>query len=100
MSNANELISELVRAANHAEHLPDVERKELFSRTFAMVRHMRQSIGVLSEPADADNIVQLLSLVAEMGATAETPEDVREALLTAAGMIRELHITLEMGIIG
>lgn len=100
MSNANELISELVRAANQAEHLGEVERKELFSRTIIMVRHMRETIGVLSEPDDADNIVELLSLVAEMGATADTQEDAREALLTAASMIRELHITLDIGVAG
>lgn len=96
MSKANGLISELVRAANQAKHLPDVERKELFSRTVATVRDMRQSIGVLSKPEDADRIVTLLSCVADMGTTAETPEDVRAALLAAAGMIRELHITLDM----
>ena len=56
---------------------------------------MRQSIGVLSEPDDADKIVELLSVVAQMGAMAETPDDVRDALLTAAGMLRELHITVD-----
>ncbi|MFN7103499.1 MAG: hypothetical protein ACK4N1_12860 [Pseudorhizobium sp.] len=100
MGNANELISELVRAANRVEHLADVERKELFSQTVVVVRHMRQSIGVLSEPDDADKIVELLSVVAQMGAMAETPDDVRDALLTAAGMLRELHITVDMGFAG
>ena len=95
MGNVNKLISELVRAANHVEHLADVERKELFSQTVVVVRHMRQSIGVLSEPDDADKIVELLSVVAQMGAMAETPDDVRDALLTAAGMLRELHITVD-----
>lgn len=98
LSKASELVSELVWAANHAEHLADGERKELFSRTVVMIGQMRQSISVLSEPDDADRIVELVSLVADMGATAETPEDVRDALLTAAGMIRELHITLDRAI--
>lgn len=93
----NDLVSELVRAANKAEHLSDVERKGLFFRTVVMVRNMRQSIAIPSTQSNADQIVGLQLQVARIGTAAETPEGVRDALLTAAGMIRELHIILDKG---
>jgi hypothetical protein len=52
-------------------------------------------MGVLSEPDDADKIVRRMSWVAGRGATTGTVDDIRDALLTAAGIIRQLHITLE-----
>ncbi|WP_051777380.1 hypothetical protein [Pseudorhizobium pelagicum] len=97
MNAVKDLVSELVRAANKAERLSEVERKGLFLRTIVMVRNMRQSIAIPSAQSNADQIVGLQLQVAPIGTAAETPEEVRDALLTAAGMIRELHIILDKG---
>jgi hypothetical protein len=98
MSATTDFIAELVRAANQVERLTTEERMRLFARALVTVQEMRQSIVIPSAQTAADKIVDLQRLVVRKGALAETPGEVRDALLTAASMIRDLHIVLDTGI--
>lgn len=97
MSTTTHLVSELVRAANEVERLTGYERQCLFERAVATIKDMRETIGIPSAQADADKIVELQLVVAIRGVRARDANEVREALLTAAGMIRDLHIILDTG---
>lgn len=97
MSTTTDFIAELVRAANKVEKLTDYERRRLFERAVTTIKDLRETIGIPSAQDDADRIVGLQVLVAARGIQAKEPSEVREALLTAAGMIRDLHIVLDTG---
>lgn len=95
MSTTTDFIAELVRAANEVERLGDLERRRLFERAVTTIKTMRETISLPSGQDNADRIILLQVLVAARGIQAKNPVEVREALLTAAGMIRDLHIMLE-----
>lgn len=97
MSAVTEFVVELVRAANEVEKLGNFERQRLFERAVTTIRDMRETIGIPSLQADADKIVDLQVMVAARGVQATSLQEGREALLTAAGMIRDLHIILDTG---
>lgn len=97
MSTTTDFIAELIRAANEVEKLTDYERQRLFERAITTIRSMRETIGIPSAQADADKVVELQVLVVARAVHAEGPSVAREALLTAAGMIRDLHIVLDTG---
>ncbi|MCJ8520496.1 hypothetical protein ABID21_003628 [Pseudorhizobium tarimense] len=96
MSDASELVGQLVRAANRADRITDFERRKLFERTVIAVHEMRESIG-MPVRTHADEIVDLQVRVAAHGLHAKTTEDLRAALLLAARMIRDLRITINSG---
>lgn len=91
------LVSELVRAANRPEQLTNLERQGLFLRTIVMVQNMRKLNAIPATQKDCDLIVELQAQLAAIGTNARTPGEMRDALLLAAGMIRELHILLTTG---
>jgi hypothetical protein len=97
MSAVTDFVSELVRAANEVPKLTDLERRRLFERSVTTIRAMRETIGIPSAQVDADKVVELQQLVAATGIRARSPEEVADALLTAAGMIRDLYIVLDTG---
>ncbi|MCF6367242.1 hypothetical protein [Rhizobium halophilum] len=97
MSNTTDFIAELVRAANEVERLTEIERGRLFERSVTTIRAMRETVSIQSAQADADKIVELQVMVAIRGTRTKDPSEVRDALLTAAGMIRDLHIVLDTG---
>ncbi|HEV7436195.1 MAG TPA: hypothetical protein VGO22_15165, partial [Pseudorhizobium sp.] len=66
-------------------------------RSVTTIRAMRETIGIPSAQADADKIVELQVMVAIRGTRTKDPSEVQEALLTAAGMIRDLYIVLDAG---
>lgn len=97
MSTATDFISELVRAANEVKKMSDYERQRLFERAVTTIKDMRETISIPSAQDDADRMVGLQVLVAARGIQAKEPSEVRDALLTAAGMIRDLYIVLDTG---
>lgn len=97
MSTTTDFIAELVRAANELEKLTELERQRLLKRSEVTMRDMREGITLPAGQAPADKIIELFYMVREFGIHAETTEEVREVLLTAAGMIRDLHIVLDTG---
>ncbi|HEV7437273.1 MAG TPA: hypothetical protein VGO22_20770 [Pseudorhizobium sp.] len=56
MSSTTDFISELVRAANEAEKLQAYETRRLLERAVATIRAMRETIGIPSAQADADEL--------------------------------------------
>lgn len=88
-------MAELVRAANRVEKLGDSERVRLFEQAVSTIRGMCATIHAPAARADADRMIELQLLVAARGARATDPNSIRDALLTAAGMIRDLHIILD-----
>jgi hypothetical protein len=97
MTAVNNFVSELVRAANEVEKLTSSERQRLLERAVITIKDMRETIEVPSAQDDADRIVGLQVLVAARGVRATESAEVRDALLTAAGMIRDLHLVLRAG---
>lgn len=94
MSSTTDFIAELVRAANEVEKLGKNERRNLLIRAVTTVRDLAEPVDRSSTQAAVKEIVDLQMHVAAIGASATTPEDVRQALLWAARMIRDLHIVL------
>ena len=97
MSAVNDFVSELVRAANEVEKLGSFERRRLLDRAVTTIRDMREKASIPSSKTRADALVgiQITSALVETGNA--SADQVRESLLEAAGMIRELHIVLDKG---
>ncbi|TQX91276.1 hypothetical protein EQW76_00610 [Rhizobium sp. rho-13.1] len=98
MNGINEFISELVRAANQVDKLGDFEKKRLLDRSVATIREMRRAIGIPSSGTTHDEVIDLQTVAAKVGAIALTSSDVRSSLLNAAGMIRDLHIIIDTNV--
>jgi hypothetical protein len=90
-----DLISQLVRAANEAQNLNALERRHLLARAITAIRELTKKIEAPSVQNAAKEIVDLQIRLAALGAQANTPEEVRDVLLLAARMIRELRISLD-----
>ena len=97
MNATTDLVAELVRAANEVQKLKTLERHRLFARAVRSVRDIADAFDGPSALAAADEIVTLQVRLAELGAQPNTPEEVRNALLLAATIVRELHIALSSG---
>ena len=97
MSSTNGFIAELVRAANEVEKLGSYEQKRLLDRAVTTIRDMRKSVGIPSSRTKADAVVgiQITSAMVDVGQASK--DQVKTALLDAAGMIRELHIVIDTG---
>jgi len=93
MSLTTAFISELVWAANQVEHLTAFEKRRLLERAVVTIREMREQIGIPTSKTGPDPVIVLQTTAA--GIERLTGEDVREALLDAADMIRTLRVILE-----
>lgn len=95
MNSTTEFIAELVRAANETQSLSLLERRHLFARAVTAIRGLAEKVGTPSVQNAAGEIIDLQVRLATLGAQADTPEQVRDVLLLAARMIRELRISLD-----
>ena len=95
MSSVNDFVSELVRAANVVEKLRDDEKGRLLARAVRTIRDLRIEIGIPASLNSKDAAIELLEACARIEDGRASPDDVRVALLDAAGMIRDLHIVLD-----
>ncbi len=94
MTLTNSFIAELVRDANRLDHLDDYQKRRMLERAVTTIRDMRETIGIPPGPGrDRLLEIQTVALSIELGWRSD--EDVRNALLLAAGMIRDLHIVLD-----
>ncbi|SDN84336.1 hypothetical protein [Ensifer sp. YR511] len=93
MSLTTAFVAELIRAANHAEHLTDFEKRRLLERAVVTIREMRDQVGIPESKTAADAVINLQT-VAD-GIERRTHEHVKAALLDAADMIRILRIILD-----
>jgi len=94
MTLTNSFIAELVRDANMLDHLDDYQKRRLLERAVTTIRDMRETIGIPPGPGrDRLLEIQTVALSIELGWRSD--EEVRNALLLAAAMIRDLHIVLD-----
>ncbi|MDP9564331.1 hypothetical protein ACQZ6V_27360 [Agrobacterium sp. 22-3674b3] len=94
MTLTNSFIAELVRDANRLDHLDDYQKRRVLERAVTTIRDMRETIGIPPGPGrDRLLEIQTVTLSIELGWRSD--EEIRNALLLAAGMIRDLHIVLD-----
>ncbi|QXC48890.1 hypothetical protein KHC17_01975 [Agrobacterium salinitolerans] len=94
MTVTNSFIAELVRDANRLDHLDEYQKRRMLERAVTTIRDMRETIGIPPGPGrDRLLEIQTVALSIELGWRSE--EEIRNALLLAAGMIRDLHIVLD-----
>ncbi|KQY48716.1 hypothetical protein ASD46_25345 [Rhizobium sp. Root491] len=94
MTLTNSFIAELVRDANRLENLDDYQKRRMLERAVTTIRDMRETIGIPSGPG-RDSVVDLHTVALSIEHGWRSDDDVRNALLQAAGMIRDLHIVLD-----
>ncbi|WP_105436436.1 hypothetical protein [Neorhizobium tomejilense] len=97
MSSTNDFIAELVRAANEVEKLHAEEARQLLNRAITTIRDMRETIGIPGGHTAADAVIDLQTTAVALGLGNRSPDQVKAALLDAAGIIRDLHIVLDTG---
>lgn len=97
MSAVNDFVSELVRAANELDLLANREKRRLLARSVTAIRDMREEIGIPPSKTTADAVIDLQATEFRIMRGTASAEEVRTALLDAAGMIRDLHIVLDTG---
>ena len=94
MTLTNSFIAELVRDANRLVHLDSWQKRRMLERAVTTIRDMRETIGIPSGPGrDCLLDIHTIALSIERGWGSD--EEVRNALLQAAAMIRDLHIVLD-----
>ena len=95
MSSTTDFIAELVRAANEVEMLRGEEARHLLNRAITTIRDMREKIGMPGAHTAADAVIDLQTTAVALGLGNRSPDQVKAALLDAAGIIRDLHIVLD-----
>ncbi|WP_209091826.1 hypothetical protein [Agrobacterium tumefaciens] len=94
MTVTNSFIAELIRDANLLDHLDGYQKRRMLEQAVTTIRDMRETIGIPPGPGrDRLLEIQTVALSIELGWRSD--EEVRNALLQAAGMIRDLHIVLD-----
>jgi hypothetical protein len=94
---AEYFIAGLIRAANEVEKLHGEEARRLLNRAITVIRDMRETIGIPRSRTAADVVIDLQTTAVALGLGNRSPEQVKAALLDAAGIIRDLHIVLDTG---
>lgn len=92
MSLTTAFISELVWAANQADHLTSFEKRRLLERAVVTIREMREQVGI-STSTEPDPVIDLQTTAVRI--EMHDGDDVRSAFLNAAGMMRALRIVLD-----
>ena len=95
MTSATDFIAELIRAANQVEKLSVFEKRRLLERSVRTIREMRLQTGIASRRPGADPVVDLQTAAVALTLGKRTNDEVRDALLDAANMIRTLKIMLD-----
>lgn len=92
MSTASEFIPELVRAANQAGRLTELEFRRLTNRGVRTIKEMRLETGVRpNQQADVLPAIETRCLEAETG----TADERKSVLLEIANLVRTLKIVLD-----
>jgi len=94
MTETNDFIAELIRDANRLDYLDGYQKRRMLERAVTTIRDMRETIGIPSGPG-RDSLVDLHTVALSVERGWRSDEEVRNALLQAAGMIRDLHIVLD-----
>ncbi|AQS63393.1 hypothetical protein AGRHK599_LOCUS4959 [Rhizobium rhizogenes] len=94
MTLTNSFIAELIRDANRLDHLDGYQKRRMLERAVTTIRDMRETIGIPSGPG-RDSLVDLHTVALSIERGWRSDEEVRNALLQAAAMIRDLYIVLD-----
>jgi hypothetical protein len=97
MSPTTDFIAELVRAANEIDKLDPKETGRLLNRAVNTIRYMREQAGIPGSQTAGDAVIDLQTTAVALGLGNRSPDQVKAALLDAAGIIRDLHIVLDTG---
>ncbi|NTG48617.1 hypothetical protein G6M04_14585 [Agrobacterium rhizogenes] len=95
MTSTNGFIAELVRAANEVGRVSDFEKRRLLERAVIAIRDMREAVGIPESKTTEDASINLQTVAAMIPMGHASDNQVRSALIEAAGMIRDLHIVLD-----
>ena len=93
MSLTSDFISELIRAAKEADRLTHYEISRLLDRSIDTIRDMREQTGAVETHRARDVVIDLR--ISSERARDLSAEEVRDALVDAADVIRTLKICLE-----
>ncbi len=93
MTYTTDFIAELFRAANEVDKLAPLEKGRLLQRAIVTIRDMRDIVGIPTSGTVADTLIEIGAVAASVDRRQD--QDVRAALLQAAGMIRDLRITMD-----
>lgn len=93
MTLTNKFIAELVLDANRLGLLDAYQKRRMLERAVATIRDLREIIGMPSGPG-RDRVLDIHTLALSIENGWHSEEEVRDAFLSAAGMIRDLHIIL------
>jgi hypothetical protein len=95
LTATTDFIAKLVRAANKVEKTGESERKRLLDQSIKTILDMRQKVGIPPSTSAKDAVINLQRTSAAIQFGNASTEQIRTALLDAAGMIRDLHIVLD-----
>ncbi|PDS40859.1 hypothetical protein CO662_32855 [Rhizobium anhuiense] len=84
----------MVRAANEADRLGPWEAARLLERAIATVRELREAVGIPKDGTEFDELIRLRAAAGEAREGGRS-SDLSSALLSAADMIRTLHIIVD-----
>jgi hypothetical protein len=93
MSLTTDFIAELIWAANESRQLTHYEISRLFDRSIDTIRDMREQTGTLEAHRARDVLIDLR--ISSERARDLSAEEVRDALVDAADVIRTLKILLD-----
>ncbi len=96
MSMTTDFVGELVRDANRIAYLDTYQKRRMLERAVLIIRELREEIGLPQGPGrDALLDIHTTALAIERGWRNES--EITQAFLTAATMIRDLHVILDSG---
>ncbi|WP_037456438.1 hypothetical protein [Sinorhizobium fredii] len=93
MSLTTDFIAELIRAANDPDKLSPFVVTRLLNRCISTIRDMREQTGGSRSNRTKDVLIDLQAAVAR--AEDLTSDEIRDALVDAADLIRTLKIMLD-----
>ncbi|TCV44463.1 hypothetical protein [Agrobacterium tumefaciens] len=94
MTLTNSFIAELIRDANRLDRLDGWQKRRMLERAVTTIRDMRETIGIPSGPG-RDSLLNIHTVALSIERGWRSDEEIRNALLQAAAMIRDLHIVLD-----
>ncbi|MBW9061105.1 hypothetical protein [Agrobacterium pusense] len=94
MTATNSFVAELVRHSNTLAHLDSWQKRRVLERAVTTIRDTRETIGMPSGPG-RDSLVDLHTVALSIERGWRRDEEIRNALLQAAAVIRDLHIILD-----
>lgn len=93
MRTLSDLVTELVRAANNAEKLPEEAKLRLLGRAYVTILEAREDLETSSAEAYRQAGVDLISATGHVRTL--SCDDVKTLLLDAAEMIRQIKMVID-----